>query len=335
MLTISGQSGGGQLLRSSLTLSCLTGQPFRMNHIRAARPKPGLMRQHLTCVQAAAAISGAAVTGAERGSLELDFTPGKIQGGDYRFDIGTGGSTTLVLQTVLPALLMAETGSTVTIIGGTHNPMAPPADFLQKCWLPLLRRMGADIDLTVEKPGFMQAGGGVLQARIAPLQRWIPLDLQERGARLHEKGQVLQSRLDPAIVQRMIDSTLKILGWKPEDLPVVEATSSPGPGGILMLESAYDYVTELCSSVLETGRRSGLPASHAAHQLKAWQDSRAPVGIHLADQLLLPLAMAGKGRFATSALSDHTRSHLELIPKFLPVSFQLESSDDGVITISL
>jgi len=126
----------------------------------------------------------------------------------------------------------------------------------------------------------------------------------------------------------------KILDSEPEDLTVVEATSSPGPGGILMLESAYENVTELCSSVLEPGRHSGLPASHAAQQLKAWQKSRTPVGIHLADQLLLPLAMAGKGRFATCTSSDHTHSHshLELIPRFLPVT---EPSDGGVITISL
>ncbi len=160
--------GGGQILRSALTLSIITGQAFRIRQIRAGRPKPGLMRQHLVAVQAAAAISGATLSGAELRSQELSFAPTALAGGDYEFAIGTAGSCTLVLQTLIPALLMAPVPSTVRISGGTHNPMAPPAQFLQRAWCGALARMGARVTIDIVRSGFYPAGGGQLLATVAP-----------------------------------------------------------------------------------------------------------------------------------------------------------------------
>ena len=144
MIEIDGSEGegGGQMLRSALSLSMCTDQAFRLKNIRAKREKPGLMRQHLTALQAAAAVCDAKITGAEVGSGEITFRPGPTRGGDYQFAIGTAGSTTLVLQTVLPALLTASIPSTVRITGGTHNKACPPVDFLQRTYLPLVERMG-------------------------------------------------------------------------------------------------------------------------------------------------------------------------------------------------
>jgi RNA 3'-terminal phosphate cyclase (ATP) len=166
MIKLDGQNGGGQLLRSALSLSLVTGQAFRMTAVRGLRKKPGLMRQHLTGVNAAVEISGGSVDGAELGSTELIFNPGTVSGGDYRFSIGTAGSACLLYQTLLPALLLAKEASTLRLEGGTHNPMAPSFDFLDKCFLPQIRKMGAGVTLELERHGFFPAGGGVIHGRI-------------------------------------------------------------------------------------------------------------------------------------------------------------------------
>ena len=176
--------GGGQFLRTALSLAMCTGQPMRITHIRAKRQNPGLMRQHMTAVQAAAQICGAEVDGDFVGSSQLSFKPGTVRGGNYAFSIGTAGSCTLVLQTILPALLFAGQESHIELSGGTHNPMSPPFHFLQRAFLPLLRRMGADVELSLERFGFYPVGGGKLHAQITPTGLLSPLHLPERGERL-------------------------------------------------------------------------------------------------------------------------------------------------------
>ncbi len=185
MIELNGATGegGGQILRTALTLSMITGQPFRITNIRANRSKPGLMRQHLVAVQAAAQVSAAVVSDAQVGSTTLVFSPGRIKGGDYRFAIGTAGSCTLVLQAVMLALLYADGPSTVRIAGGTHNPMAPPVQFLQRAYCPLLAAMGAQVDIELERFGFYPAGGGEVLAHISPCAQLGKLTLLERGPR--------------------------------------------------------------------------------------------------------------------------------------------------------
>src|SRR5512136_2571133 len=179
MITIDGSQGegGGQILRTSLALSLVTGQPFRMERIRAKRQKPGLLKQHLTAVEAAKTVGCAEVTGAALGSQTLEFKPGPVTPGNYRFAVGTAGSATLVLQTVLPPLLVASGPSTLTLEGGTHNPFAPPFDFLARCFAPVVERMGPRIELKLHRPGFFPAGGGQFEAQITPVNRLKPIDL--------------------------------------------------------------------------------------------------------------------------------------------------------------
>ena len=183
-ITIDGSEGegGGQILRTALALSLVTGRPFRIDGIRAGRRKPGLMRQHLTAVQGAAQVSGARVSGGDLGSRTLSFEPSQVRGGEYRLAVGTAGSATLVLQTVLPALLLAREPSRLTLEGGTHNPYAPPFDFLARTFLPILRRMGASIDVRLEMHGFYPAGGGRFAVAIEPCAALGRLSLLERGA---------------------------------------------------------------------------------------------------------------------------------------------------------
>ncbi|MCA9068770.1 MAG: RNA 3'-phosphate cyclase, partial [Planctomycetaceae bacterium] len=179
MIEIDGSTGegGGQMLRTSLALSMATGKPFRIHRLRANRKKPGLKRQHLTAVRAAAEISGATVQGDELNSQEVHFEPGPVQPGHYRFDIGSAGSTTLVLQTVLPVLMLGTEPSHLTLEGGTHNGMSPPLDFLESAFLPLLAKMGPQVSLKLVRRGYYPAGGGHFEATIQPVEKLKPLTL--------------------------------------------------------------------------------------------------------------------------------------------------------------
>ena len=161
MITIDGSygEGGGQILRTSLALSLVTGKPFSIHNIRAGRKNPGLMRQHLTAVNAAAEIGKAAIKGNSIGSQAFTFNPETIKSGNFHFAIGSAGSCTLVFQTVLPALMISGGPSEIILEGGTHNPFAPPYDFLEKAFLPVINRMGPRVDAVLEKPGFYPAGG--------------------------------------------------------------------------------------------------------------------------------------------------------------------------------
>lgn len=220
--------GGGQILRSALTLSMVTGQPFRIRNIRANRSKPGLMRQHLVAVQAAAHISDAVVSDAQVGSTSLTFVPKQVRSGDYQFAIGTAGSCTLVLQTVMLALLFADGPSTVRITGGTHNPMAPPAHFLQRAYCRVLETMGAQVDIGLVRCGFYPAGGGVVVASIAPCGGLKRLDLMERGQRLDGYAESIIAGIPAAVATRELDVIGAGMGWGEPQLRGVVCRASRG-----------------------------------------------------------------------------------------------------------
>lgn len=333
IIHIDGSEGGGQLLRSALSLSLITGQRFRMTNIRGARkPKPGLMRQHLTCVQAAAEVGDASVDGAELGSLELIFAPGKIKAGDYRFAIGTGGSTMLVLQTLLPALWHAHQASTLRIEGGTHNPMAPPFDFVEQCYLPVLATMGATAELTLHRYGFMQAGGGVITASVTPVTAWQPLQLLDRGELREEFGLILNSHLAATIPQREIHAAGEALQWQMERFELRQ-TPSAGPGNAIMLGARFAHACEISTGIAQLGSTAESIAHGAAKGLRSYLANAAPVGVHLADQLLLPMALGKGGVFRTLPLSKHSRTSMGLIEKFLPVKWQVAELGQGVVEV--
>jgi RNA 3'-terminal phosphate cyclase (ATP) len=216
MITIDGSEGegGGQILRTSLALSLVTGQPFRMERIRAKRQKPGLLRQHLTAVEAAKTVGCAEVAGADMNSQTLEFRPELVTPGNYRFAVGTAGSATLVLQTVLPSLLTASATSTSTLEGGTHNPLAPPFDFLARSFMPLIHRMGPCVELELKTPGFFPAGGGRFNARIEPVKQLSRLVLSERGAIRGRRARVWLSKLSPDVAERELAVVRDELKWR-------------------------------------------------------------------------------------------------------------------------
>jgi len=334
MLTIDGSSGegGGQILRSSLALSAITATPFRIERIRAGRKQPGLRRQHLTAVRAAATVCEAEVEGDEVGSGEVVFRPGAVQPGDYRFAIGTAGSTTLVLQTVLPALLTASGRSTIVLEGGTHNPFAPPFDFLAKTYVPLVRRMGADVAVELERPGFFPAGGGRLRVVIEPAAELQGIELLERGKTVARHARAIVASLPRHIAEREVKVLQKRLGWPPGGFSVEEISDSAGPGNIVIAEIETEAVCEVISSVGQVRRPAESVAAEVARECRRYLKSTAPVGEHLTDQLLLPLALAGSGRFRSVGLSRHATTHIELIRQFLALKIGVEETgSDGVI----
>jgi RNA 3'-terminal phosphate cyclase (ATP) len=319
--------GGGQIVRSALALSMITGQPFRITRIRANRARPGLMRQHLVAVQAAAQVSGASVTGAELGSSELCFTPGRIKGGDYHFAIGSAGSCTLVLQTVVPALLYAQQPSTIRITGGTHNTMAPPVQFLQRSYLPLLARMGAQVDVDLVRYGFYPAGGGEVVASIQPCARLIPLALTERGNCIASYAEAFVAGLPPSVGVRELHCIGSAFAWDDAQLHMHRLPAEQGPGNAVLITLEHEYVTEVFAGFGAKAVRAEVVAQEAIHQAQAYIASGAAVGEHLADQLILPLALAGGGSFTASTISLHAQTNADVIARFLPVVIDFEQAD--------
>lgn len=328
MLTLDGSfgEGGGQILRTALSLSLITGKGFCLENIRANRSKPGLRKQHATAVRAAARIGSARLEGAREGSGRLVFEPQTLLPGHYRFTIGSAGSTTLILQTVLPALLLASEPSTVVIEGGTHNPMCPPFGFIQTVFLPLIRRMGAEVEATLEKPGFFPKGGGRILLEVKPLKEWHGLNLQSRGKITGVKARAIVSNLPRTIAERELDVCRQELSLGVNDL-ILEDHESKGPGNVLYIEVESERLTELFVGFGKKGVRAEDVARDACRQAKAYIQSELPVAEYLADQLLLPLSLAKTGSFKTGRMSDHTTTNIHTIRQFLDVEIHTIEED--------
>jgi len=333
MLTIDGSEGegGGQIVRSSLALSMLTGTPVRITNVRGRRKRPGLLRQHLTALRAAAEICNAAVSGDELHAGEVSFSPGETTPGNYFFDIGSAGSTTLVLQTVLPALMLASSPSTVTLVGGTHNPMAPPFDFLMKSFLPQLAKMGPRIEGELQQYGFFPAGGGRLVFHIRPVTSLQPLVLMKRGEITCRSINATVVRLPLDIANREVSSIRCKLQWPEKCCHVHEHRNAAGPGNFVTVEIESKNVCEIITSIGQRDKPAKVMAKEAAQQAQAYLATDAPVGEYLTDQLVLPFAIAGSGSFYSTGLSLHATTHIELVQKFLDCRVVTEEKDEGAV----
>jgi RNA 3'-terminal phosphate cyclase (ATP) len=338
VLTIDGSQGegGGQILRSSLALSLISGTPFRIERIRAGRAKPGLMRQHLTALEAAAAVGDADVEGAAIGAQQVLFRPKRVRAGTYHFAVGTAGSAGLVLQTVLLPLVTAGAESSLTLEGGTHNPHAPPFDFLARAFLPLLNRMGAPVDASLERAGFYPAGGGRIRVHVSASAGLRRLALPERGAIRRRRARALVSRLPRQIADRELAVVRSRLGWADGDLEVgVLGEGTAGPGNVLLLEVESEQVTEVFTGFGEVGVRAEAVAEHAVRYAREYLAADVPVGRHLADQLLLPLALAGGGAFRTLPLTRHARTNVDVVHQFLGVSVDVARVSDTAVEVTV
>jgi RNA 3'-terminal phosphate cyclase (ATP) len=337
MIIIDGSEGegGGQVVRNACALSLVTGQPFRVTNVRGGREKPGLMRQHVTAIEAACRIGGAECEGLTVGSSEIAFTPGRVAPGEYYFAVGTAGSTGLVLQTVLLPLCLADAPSRLVLEGGTHNMLAPPFDFIAKSFLPIIRRMGATIEARLVRHGFYPRGGGRIEIEItpAPLRR---IDCVERGALIGRSATAMFAAIPFDVAERELKTASKLLpDWPTEAFIVRELPADEGPGTILLLEAEFEHVTEIVSGFGKLGVSAERLASTAAHRMAGYMESDAFAGPYLADQLLLPIALAGGGRFTTVKPSQHSRTAANIVERFLGkrAVFEQEASGTHVVTI--
>jgi RNA 3'-terminal phosphate cyclase (ATP) len=336
MIVIDGSQGegGGQILRNALALSLITSQPFRIHNIRAGRERPGLMRQHLTAIEAAIAIGNAQCDGAGIGASEIVFRPGTVRGGDYHFAIGTAGSAGLVLQTVLMPLVLAEAPSRIVLEGGTHNLQAPPFEFIDRCFLPLINRMGPAVTARLVRHGFYPSGGGRIEIEIvpAPLRR---LECAQRGALRTRQAVALIAGLAGDIARREIETARKQLDW-PEDAFRIEVLAEDrGPGNVLLLEATFEHVTEIVAGFGRMGVSAESLARTAAARMAGYLESPAFAGPYLADQLILPFALAGGGSFTTVKPSNHTRTAADIVPLFLHRRCTIEAQSNGTHLLSV
>ena len=318
--------GGGQIVRSALGLAIATGRGFRVANVRGRRAKGGLLRQHLTAAQAARAICGGVVSGDQLGSRELTFTPGPAVPGAYRFAIGSAGSTLLVVQALLPALVTTPGAWTLELEGGTHNPTAPSFEFFDRALAPLLRRMGVAVTATLHRPGFHPAGGGRITIAVAGCARPAALVVPERGAVEHRRVIALVANLARSIGEREVATACARLGWSPEH-GCVDDVRSPGPGNTVSIVIGSEQVTEVFTGHGAKGVPAERVAMAAADEAEAYLAAGVPVGSHLADQLLVPMALGGGGLFDTTAPTLHTTTQIDLVRWFLGTEIEARHVD--------
>lgn len=328
MLTVDGSrgEGGGQVLRTALTASLLRQEPVRVRDIRRNRSKPGLLPSHLAAVRAAATLSGGRVEGDELRSPEVEFHPGPLRPGRHTFSIGTAGSTTLVLQTVLLPMLHHGGSFEIALEGGTHNPKAPPFDFLDRTFVPVLRSLGARLDVELDRIGFAPRGGGAFTARIQAGRLEGEVALEARGTVTDTRVRSLISRLPDHIGERQIDRLRDRLTPRPSEARV-ETISAPGPGNVVMIEVESETLTEVFTAF---GRRH-VAAEQVADEVWSeaifYLESRAVVGPHLADQLVSIMALQQRGGFLTVYPTLHTHTQVELVNELMETSIRIDEVD--------
>ena len=346
MVTIDGSygEGGGQVLRTSLALSAITGQPLHLYSIRAARPKPGLQAQHLTCVRAAAAICGAQIQGDALGSQSLVFRPAHPpQTGEYALDVteargsGSAGATSLVLQTVLVPLAMAGGESRLTIRGGTHVPFSPPFPFIKHVFLPMLWKMGLRAEVELMRYGWYPAGGGEITVKVRATGKLSPITLTERGELHKVWGTAAVSNLPSHIAQRMANravNALKAAGITARiEAAHVEAT---GPGAGIFLFAEYEHSLAGFTAYGRKGLPSERVAGMACEDLLAHHQSEAGIDPHLADQLVLPAVLAnGSSRWTACRVTQHLLTNVWVVHHFLDVPIHItgNESEPGLVVI--
>jgi RNA 3'-terminal phosphate cyclase (ATP) len=324
MLSLDGSygEGGGQILRTALSLAALTGTPVRIEGIRAGRPKPGLRPQHLTAVQALAQVAQAEVTGAHLGSQELTFRPGALQGGRYHFDVaaktGSAGAVTLIAQALLPPLLTAGAPATIILQGGTHVPWSPPAHYLSHVFLPALAAMGAEVQMTLERWGWYPKGGGEVRLDIRPARSLRGVEWRTPAAGFAFRALSASAKLPEHVARRQAARLEARLGAA---VPVeIIRVDGRDPGSLVCLWGPRAGFSALGAR----GKPAEQVADEAADAFLAFQESGAALDRHLADQILIYLALAGgPSTFTTEAVTSHLTTNVWVIEQFLGPGFEV------------
>jgi len=326
--------GGGQILRTTLSLSCLLKTPVEISNIRRGRKIPGLQPQHLTSVNACKNISQAEVEGNKLKSLTLKFNPQKVKGGDFTFNVAeekrSAGSTSLILQALLLPLSLSEQGSKITVLGGTHVPWSPPFDYLKGVFSPMMKKIGCQIELRIMKWGWYPKGGGEVGCIIRPTEKLIPLNLTERGKLLNLKGISVVSNLPFSIAERQKNQALKILREK-DFSPKIKIIHAPsiGQGTFFFLKAEFENSVAGFGALGEIGKRAEKVAEEACLEFLEFMQTHAAIDPHLADQMIPYLALAeGQSSFTISRISEHLLTNIWVVKQFLPTKIAVEG-DEG------
>ncbi len=337
MIKIDGAKGegGGQILRTSLALSACTGKAFTIENIRSKRRKPGLMRQHLSCVRAAQEICSAEISGDEISSQQLTFLPGAVLADDYHFQVGSAGSAMLVLQTVLPPLLLAGSTSRVTLEGGTHNPLSPTFHYIDEVFLPFVNKIGGNCSFELERWGFYPAGGGKAVISINPfVGKPARLDLCRSGGLVAASVLAAVAKIPWEIAEDESCAIVKAAKFSVSQKKSI-SVESPGPGNVAMIRLDFTHGSAMFTGFGELGVSRRQVAALAFNEANRFFVSQAAVDTHLADQILMPMALAGGGSFTTTEPSLHTLTNLQVIEMFLPVRSTCTQLDKGLWKIEI
>ncbi len=330
--------GGGQIIRTALSLSVITGKAFRITGIRAGRRQTGLKEQHLTCVRACRTISQAAVEGDSVGSSALTFIPGETRPGDYHFNISTAGSTSLVFQCIFFPLALTSGHSSISITGGTHVLWSPSFDYLRSLWLPTMKKLGFHGELTLERAGYFPVGGGKIAAHVEPVKKLENLSSLNRG-RLKKLAIFLGSSNLPSTsrermkktLQNTLESYLALISFQEGDLP------SPGRNAFVTIHATFEHTQACFTDVGERGKPSEDVAATASNHFLAYMARKGSLDEHMTDQILLPLALVqqGSSTCTISHVSQHLLTNAAIIRKFLDVTVEIEGAEnsEGSITV--
>ncbi len=331
LIEIDGSFGeaGGQILRTSLSLSCLLRKPLRIFNIRKGRKKPGLMPQHLTAVRVMQLISSAEVKGDEIGSTELYFEPQDIKPGEIFYDIGTAGSTMLVLQTVLPCLAFSRGKSNVILKGGTHVPMSPSYHYIERIFCRFLKRIGITLNLSIEQYGFYPEGGGHIRAEIEPAKEIRPLTILEPGRLMKIEGISAVANLSLSIAERQREAFLKSISHLSVPAEIkCHSLRSPGQGTFIFIETIHEGSVAGFSSLGEKGKRAEMVGEEAAEKLLRHLKTSKALDPNMADQIVLYLSLTDQvSEFSTSEITGHLITNLWVLKKFLDIEYSVDGKE--------
>ena len=332
--------GGGQILRTSLAFSAVLNIPVRIHHIRAGRKRPGLQPQHLKGVEALTQMTGAQTEGVKIGSQSISFIPQAISAGEYRFDVGTAGSVTLLLQAIFLPLSLAQRRSRLTLIGGTHVPWSPPFHYFSEVLIPLLGVVGISVKITLDRWGWYPKGGGMMRVEIEPAQEVKPVVVLERGPIKQIHGLCATSRLPQHVGERLKEYAVKRITEEiriDPEIDLLQEVPANGPGAFIFLRTESERAIAGFSALGERGKRAEDVAKEAVDALMAYLESDGCLDSHLADQILPFVALSkGNSAFSISEVTEHLLTNLWVLRQFfsIEISIQGEKGKKGLVEMS-